>query len=192
MKNHVKKLTLLSLLLLSASPAFAYDDEFWDRMAKRPDVKIVKEGEGRTAYFDSGVTISDDGLGMDRSGKGAVRCAWEIYVAMKNMSDLCFPSDDSEFKDNLNYAVDKTNDFIVINSLSPITKTEIEEEIKKKFLTLKEQTAKMSKEEFEKECTSGDIAKMKKHMMSIPTEEFRKEIDDSLSIPRPPVLNPCL
>ncbi|MDD3019946.1 MAG: hypothetical protein PHX61_03065 [Alphaproteobacteria bacterium] len=191
MKNYFYILFSISILAFSNS-SFAYDDAFWEQMAKRSDVKITLENGVKTAHFSGGVTISDDGLGMDNSGKGAVRCSWEIYVAMKNMSELCFPDDESEFKKNLDYAVDKTNDFIIVNSLSPITKSEIEESIKRKFLELKEQISKISKEKFDKECSSGSIAQMKKHMMSKSPEEFRKAVDDVLSIPRPPVMNPCL
>lgn len=198
-KLHFKRrifagLCILSLgfFLIPSKPAFSYEDEFWEKMAKRSDVKITTDNGIKTAHFSGGVTISDNGLSMDNSGKGAVRCSWEIYVTAKNMSELCATTNQGEFKEKIDYALNMMNAFIVRNSLSPITENEIQAQIKEKFLTLKKQTSQIPKEQFEKECSSGFVAHIAKEIASKSFEDLKKSIDDSLSIPRPPVMNPCL
>lgn len=184
----------LSVLFLNLSyPAFAEDDAFWEEMAKRPDVKITTENGKKIAHFSSGVSVTDpNGSGQDQSGKGAVLCGWLFYVEVKNMSEVCSPAEDSEVTKNLDYAIEKISDFIVANSLKSVIKAGLEEDIKTRFLSTKEDFSIYSGEDLEEECSASYAVQVKKSLLSKSSEEFKKSIDDFLSIPRPPVMEPCL
>ena len=82
--------------------------------------------------------------------------------------------DDKDFEALLDEAIDKTNNFIVANSLTPTTKEELEDKIK--------QSTSYG-------CAPrGIINRFKAHS----PEKFRSATDDLLSISRPPVMEPCL
>ncbi len=180
-----------SILCFSHS-AFSYDEEFWANLEKREDVKITINNGVKTAHFSGGVDVSDNGLSIDNSGKGAVLCAREIYIGLRDMMSVCSSEKDSQLKKDLDFAVEKINDFVVMNSLTPITKAEIDEDTNNKFLKIKKWVEESSKPEIEKECASGFYAGFAKSMSSISSEDFRKKINESLSIRRPAVMNPCL
>jgi hypothetical protein len=156
-------------------------------VTKGTDGKVV-----RTLKFSGGVTISDNGISEDHSGKGAVECAWGIYVEIGNALEICSSEDNKELKKNLNGAIDRINDFIVVNSLVQQSKTSLEDAEKIQLSELRKFTSKKSKEELHQWCTSGDISNLIKAMKSMPSEKFKSGVDDLLSIPRPPVINPCL
>ncbi len=181
--DEIKKLSTVKL---------KQDHAFWEEISKRPDVKISTENGRKTAHFSSGVSMTSKHKGVDRSGKGAVLCGWEMYVALRNMVEICSPSEESEIMKNLNYAIEKTNDFIVANSLHPVTKADLEKGIKARLIVLKEDMSMLEEYDIRQECSSGHAAQAKKRLISLSSEEFRKSVDDFLSIPRPPVMEPCL
>ncbi len=186
-------LFLSPLILIFSLPVLAEDNHaFWEEISKRPDVKITTENGRKTAHFASGVSMTGEHKGADRSGKGAVLCGWEMYVAIRNMVEICSHPEESEIIKNLNYAIEKTNDFIVANSLHPVTKADLEKGIKARLIGLKEDMSMLEEYDIRQECSSGHAAEMKQRMISLSSEEFRKAVDDFLSIPRPPVMEPCL
>lgn len=86
---------------------------------------------------------------------------------------------DADFKKMLDRAISKTDDFIIKNSLTPVTRTELEEQEKNMKLPygcIGYETARSMLNDFE----------------SVPAEKFDSSIEDSLSVPRPPVGEPCL
>src|SRR5258708_16467804 len=64
-------------------------------------------------------------FGNDVSGHGAVLCAWEIYNALAAAIEICPEYRSEPLKADLADAIDRINNFIVANSLSPVTKTEL-------------------------------------------------------------------
>lgn len=168
----------------------------WEKIRVPPGTQLIvtkdpKGVEKRTLKFSGGVTMSEiEGggtLASDNSGKGAVWCAWEIAVEIINELEIC-ASDDKEFGKNIDLAIDRINDFIVVNNLTPITKIEIEDRIKRKLSKLQQGVSKKSKEDLRKWCGTN----MASHAKSTPSEKFKSDMDELLSIPRPPVMNPCL
>lgn len=179
-------------------------DTIWKDLKVPLGTKLVikKDSNGkdkRVLEFLGGVSMYEGAnggsIGNDNSGHGAVMCAWTIYVEMSNIMTVCPAADDRQFKENLDAAIDRINDFIVKNSLSPVTKTDLENQIKKMFSDRQDGRLKMSKDELHKECLSSDLIKMVSAMKTISLtapEKFNKSVDDLLSVPRPPVMNPCL
>lgn len=182
-----------ALFVLVAGAAAPQSD--WDRMMALPGttktVTIASDDSVRTEIrFASGVTffeVRKDGkstyFSVDNSGHGAVMCSWTIYVEMSAAMDVC-PDPDPRFKEELTSAIDRIDDFIVANSPLPVTKAAIEERQKAEMA----RTAKLGAARL---C-SGDFAQLLAKLRATPREKFRHEVDDLLSVPRPPVMNPCL
>jgi hypothetical protein len=110
----------------------------FDQLAERPGAEVTRStsidgSEHTTIRLPGGVSITRitrDGksryLEMDESGRGAVMCIWEIYVALLAQMRVCSVADDG-FEEELTRALDRMNDFIVANSLSPVTKNDAED-----------------------------------------------------------------
>ena len=190
MKNPFKKLALFTLLLLPVSSAFAYDEAFWESIAKRPDVEIKTEVDGsRTAHFKGGVRIYESGKEVDDSGLGAVRCNWDIYISVNAALDACAPGTKSA---HIDYAIEKTKAFIIANNLTPITAAELDAEIAKKLEVTKTEIAKASEERREQLCSQSMPIMYEKSISALPLDQFKQSIDAGLAVPRPPVSKPCM
>jgi len=150
-------------------------------------LSISKSADGterKILNFPGGVSMSQIGnnvsIGVDHSGHGAVMCAWGVYVDVRSKLEKCSSSPgDEEFKEKLDNAIDKINNFIVANSLSKITKSELEDQIKK------------NTEHLPYGCM-GYPDSITNKLRSMPVEKFKSSLDDLLSVPRPPVMEPCL
>jgi hypothetical protein len=114
------------------------------------------------------------------SGHGAVLCVWGIYIELAAALERCPEYRDEPLKADLADAIDRINDFIVVNSLSPVTKAELEK------------IAASRKEDLLRICRPDGAAGMLKLFKSMPHDKFISSVADLLSVPRPPVGNPCL
>ena len=170
-----------------------------ERLPKGTEIRIVKNKDGtetRTLDFPGKVQItetrsiygSQGSMGSDNSGKGAILCTWMIYGTTKHFLDVCGGKNDQGARMRLDKTIDKINDFIVANSLTPVTK----DELNKKIKTMGFDESRMSKEELLKVCQSKDMRSFGDYARTTPEDKFNAAIEDALSIPRPPVLNPCL
>jgi hypothetical protein len=175
---------------------------FWDAVAERPDAKVIdgvnsKGEQTRRIELSSGVSFylerhgdkitSWDG---DTSGHGAVRCAWEIYVAVRVHIDACSPDEDPNLEADLDDALDRVNDFIAENSLVPITKQQLVDAIEQR----KQQAIGMlrrSQGDQREQCEADGAAPLVKAMKSTPRDKWVSTLNDLLSVKRPPVMNPC-
>jgi len=164
----------------------------FDDLKNRPGVKV--SADGTSLQFPGGVTISDRGkFGVDNSGHGAVLCAWEEYLGVKKMTQLCASTGDKAFNARINKAIERINDFIVANSLSPITKGDLEQQAEALLgQVYPSPRGAAQKEAVHKECTTGDFIHIIATYKSISPEDFNHHVDDLLSVPRPPVTAPCL
>jgi len=128
---------------------------------------------------------------VDTSGKGAVLCTWLIMVEVRNAIDLCFPGEYQTLRRQLSEALDATNDFIVTNSPTPTTKAELEAAIAER--------AKKSRDELaNRRGAIADTQYCRTHkdllvpMTAQSDEEAKRWLADFLSVPRKPLMNPCL
>ncbi len=144
--------------------------------------KIDNDKELHRLEFVGGVSMweLEDGeiLSVDHSGGGAILCLQFIYVDLKNMMDKCRP-EETEIRETLDLAIEKIENFIVTNSLSPVTKAELEN------------ARQTSRDKFPVQCelyseVEGLIPKKTE------LERFQKSIDASIATPRPPVIETCL
>jgi hypothetical protein len=65
-------------------------------------------------------------LGIDRSGHGAVRCSWQIFIEMRQGLNICAPGQTSPVRAELDRSIVATNAFIVRNSPTSVTLAEVE------------------------------------------------------------------
>jgi hypothetical protein len=129
----------------------------------------------------------------DVSGKGAVLCAWMIYVGVQYTTRKCgwahLPTDDA-----INQAVDDIDQFIIDNMPSPMTQAQLDELKSKDNDWLwdgsAESIAKMCS--VEDDNAGGPAAFAWSLRSRINAESLRSSVVQLMSVPREPVMNPCL
>ncbi|MGJ5029075.1 hypothetical protein ACQR1I_19710 [Bradyrhizobium sp. HKCCYLS2038] len=143
------------------------------------EVKVVKLPNGVVFRQErrNGKTLT---FGNDTSGHGAVMCSWNIYVIVAAALEICPEFRNEPLKTDLAGAIDMINDFIVANSLSAVSKAELE------------QRAASVRKDVPQLCRSDSVAGMIKAFGSMSHDKFTTSVADLLSVPRPPVTNPCL
>jgi hypothetical protein len=110
-------------------------------------------------------------------------CAWEIYVGLAAALETCPEYRNEPLRADLSNAIDKINDFIVANSLSPVSKAQLEK-------------GAASRRDVPGLCQPDGAAGMVKSLASVSHDQLHDKlmssVADLLSVPRPPVMNPCL
>jgi hypothetical protein len=129
---------------------------------------------------------------FDSSGKGAVLCAWEIFVGVRNAIDLCFPGEFQALRADLSEAIDATNKFIVANSPGQVTKAGLEASITNRADRDRATLARFSGPASESLYCRTARNDFIEPMATGSREDFRRGLADFLSVPRKPVMNPCL
>jgi hypothetical protein len=184
----------LSLLLLAIAGADKGAQAIdLDAFAKQPGVEVTSRIVGDkkvTSYAKAGVVYEkwpDYIVSIDQTGLGAVLCAWTIYVDVMLAAEACFPDSHAEIRKHLVEGVDAMNDFIVANNPDPVKKADLENQIAKrraeKFSRLPASVIGTQ------QCPLSDFVR---NFEKGTPEEWRASISKMLSVPRPPVMNPCL
>jgi hypothetical protein len=186
------------LLTLAFSPGCLAGQwgDFWDAMAQRPDATvtdgpdIINGGEERRIALKSGVEFilqRQDGqvtaAGLDKTGQGAVLCTWQMFIGTKIYLDTCSPKREPDLEADLDSAIDQINDFIVENSIQPTSKDELLKAIeqrRKEFAPVGDG----------KKCPT--LAPLAIALKALSRADRQAIVTKTLSIKRPPVLNPCL
>lgn len=134
----------------------------------------------------------DKAYAFDETGKGAVLCLYEIYQGIQQYVRMCgWERTDSDVA--LDRGVAAMEDFIRKNSTIPST-LEWMERVKQRNI---EAAGRATAEEISQRC-SDDLTtinysfRMTNDLRSRSATEIDAHFDDMLSIPREPVMNPCL
>jgi hypothetical protein len=184
--------------------ASSNDEALFDQLAKQPGAQVREEiaPDGsleKDILLPSGVAFTRRQLGdkvsnfdEDRSGHGAVLCVWSLYIALSVTLEACGKRQDDELRQHLAAAIDKINDFIVVNSLTVVTKDDVERRVQQSRAAHWKQVAAVSAEEVKGSCVYGDAARMIAAFSAQKVEGRREALEKLLSVPRPPLLNPCL
>jgi hypothetical protein len=138
-------------------------------------------------HLPGGITIlhlpDNSSVATDQSGHGAVLCAWTIYVAIQYVGKTCFP-EDKQTQSLLAEEIERIDRFIMANA--PATREQVERR-KANDLSAEGsgQLLQCGNEQWKwlEDSYTG---------MQANPQKLRAEIDDLLSVPRQPVLNPCL
>ena len=119
----------------------------------------------------------------DRSGKGAVTCAWEILLAAEAAGDSCPATHDGKFDADLKALIARVDDFIMRNSGKPVTPLDLQARRALAIQRLGPAGVGICK---------GGAFDLYRRLQASGVDHLRSWIDDLLSIPREPVMNPCL
>lgn len=122
---------------------------------------------------------------MDRSGKGPVLCIWSLEVAAQQVGNRCFAGKDADFQRELARSISRTEAFIVANSSTPTSLATLN--ARKRAEALKAADSLKP----EKLCKS-DFVGVYDNLRAKGAAGMRALTDDLLSIPREPVINPCI
>jgi hypothetical protein len=121
---------------------------------------------------------------FDKTGNGAVLCAWSIYLSIRAQTAACGlqrrPTDDA-----MDEAIAAIDEFILANSSLHPTRPVLEEF---KHRAAESDLAFARKQGLEKACSSSDLERFR----SISPDQIRTSVKKLLELPREPVMNPCL
>lgn len=182
------RLALALILVTSTAHAQPLD---LDAIGRQPGTEIIRQGDN-VEIRRGGVTVIIDKnggeLGFDRSGT-AVLCYWSIAIMAKISADLCYPGEFTELSRTLGEQIAAINDFIVANSLRPVTKDSLEKSVADRFT---EASARMKAVG----VPPAQYCRRERDAFLVPWNadlaRFRNGFKDVLAVPRPPVTNPCL
>jgi hypothetical protein len=119
---------------------------------------------------------------QDKSGAGAVLCAWSLYLSIQAQTAACAlprrPTDDA--MDQATVAIDE---FVLANSSLHPTRDAFESF--KREATASDRDRASREPQF---CTRPDLERFR----SIKPERLQASVKALLAVPREPVMNPCL
>ena len=124
----------------------------------------------------------DSVIQTDRTGKGAVLCMWGILDAVRTAGRECFKGQDKDFQSELNPSLARMDQFIIQNSSHHATQATID--------AIRSQGTRQH-HSLGNICT-GDASKMYLSFRARGVAQLRALVSENLSIPREPVINPCL
>jgi len=163
-------------------------------LAKQPGTEVIRRSEGGKTIVEirrggvvitqmRGITVS----AVDHSGHGAVLCAWRIYVDTLAALEVCQPDTHIELRQDLRQATDAIADFIVANSLTPVKKTDLDAYVFKRRAETRAQSDAAGKA-----CSPEFLEQSLPQLEAVPRDERQAQTAEILSVPRPPVMDPCL
>lgn len=199
MKHSLALAGLAVVAVLAGTPLRAQvGDLGWDLdgLAARYGVEVTRRREGdaeivelrpggvlirETRWADGGFQRSSE----DRSGQGAVLCPWIIYIELMGGVDVCAPGKYPGLRERLNGAIGAMNAFIVANNPVPVTM----EQVEAKVAWLDE--FGRGRASLTPWCRSGELEQWATRFFLMPRAEWERSVAELLSVPRPPVENPC-
>jgi len=118
----------------------------------------------------------------DRSGAGAVLCAWSIYLSVQNYMRSCAVAQ-SPADDVIDEAIVAIDDFILANSSLHPTRAALEA-----FRRRVAESDARRKSGDRTICENRDL----EHLRGVAPQALRESVKKLLAVPREPVMNPCL
>ena len=125
--------------------------------------------------------------------RGAVLCAWGLNVSALAWEEICHPNEHSEYGAFLNETQMKIDRFIEENSSTSeddLNKT-MREMLDRAHKNLNEYL-KTPESSVNSLCTRSWSARFFEPQRKMDLVAARKRLEDLLSVPRKPVMNPCL
>ncbi|WP_375395553.1 hypothetical protein [uncultured Sphingomonas sp.] len=142
--------------------------------------KLKSYGKTNTSRGIETVEVGGGVLKTDVTGKGAVLCVWGIYEAVRAVGKECNQGKDADFQAQLDQSLKHIDDFIITNG--PAKKADLEA---RRSEGLKQLHASGN-------LCVGEAAKLYERMRDHGPSILRESTTELLSIPREPVMNPCL
>jgi len=203
----MKLLVAASLAALMAIPsveAHAKGDDGVDLevIAALPGSEVTRRTEGDAEILEirrAGVVFTRvrrgdkvQTLSEDRTGLGAVACVWHLQVAIKSFLDVCFPDQHQDIKAEVSNAIDQINEFIIANSLAHDTQAGLDAAISAEAAKARTAISNIPADQVKERCELSHMASALKWFERTTRESRDQSIKELLSVPRPPVINPCI
>ncbi|WP_372617022.1 hypothetical protein [Falsiroseomonas sp.] len=141
-------------------------------------VRMSRMGEGDSTSF----------VEQDVSGKGAVLCAWGLTGIFSVLLDACRPDDAAEAREDTAHALRDMLAFILANDLARRPRSFWESQLE----TQRAQARQFTSEQVHRICRREQNRQILNAYINTPSDERRRRIAELLSVPRQPVVNPCL
>jgi hypothetical protein len=130
---------------------------------------------------------------VDHSGHGAVLCVWQLCIYLREALNACFADSHTDLRQDLTDGITAMNGFIVSNSLHPISSADVEAAVAATETRARLQLSLSNlTPDRVRACRTDAVGHMVTQMAEKTREQRRQIIRDLLSVPRPPVMNPCL
>jgi hypothetical protein len=187
--RNLRVVSFLCLVIAGVATAGLAQQLDLDALAQRPDFQVTrKDGDRVIEVRKNSVVISkgrDRILGMDEDR--AVLCAWNEYVNLFIGAEYCFPDSERELREDFADAIERFKTFIVANSLTPVSRSDLDASVEKRradFLARVPKTPPGTPR-----CVKLDFFA---DYQADGQEKRRADVTRILAVPRPPVMNPCL
>jgi hypothetical protein len=130
------------------------------------------------------MTLGPRQFEADKSGAGAVLCAWSIYLSVQAQTTACAlprrPTDDA-----IDQAIIAIDEFILANSSLHPTKPMLEDFKHAAAASELRGARQVRGSDF---CKNSDLERFR----SLSPEKIHASVKTLLAVPREPVMNPCL
>jgi hypothetical protein len=125
----------------------------------------------------------------DRSGHGAVLCAWHSNILVRSAIDLCHPGEHGELREDADAAIRAITDFIVANDPLKGSRQLWEGRVQGIEDEMRRRAAVLSTGRTRRCPVMRDIMQ---RASSTTREQRQQQLAHLLSAPRPPVMEPCM
>ena len=150
-------------------------------MAERQG-SISKENQVTTFHGVRTERVEGGTLKIDITGKGAVLCSWGLLQAAREVGLACHKGENLEFQTEVQRSTNRIDEFIIANAKSATKKTD---------LALRHAEVSNQLQSSGDLCTA-DAARLYDNMRVRGAATLQAQTTELLSIPREPVMNPCL
>ncbi|MFK5980592.1 MAG: hypothetical protein QM488_17095 [Rhizobiaceae bacterium] len=212
---------LLVLFLTTTVPTWGLSQERWgtpfDDVIEKKQLKIIIEKnenglETREFVLPGNILVRENRKNekiigsflLDQSGFGSILCTQSILLSTKIWLDVCDDFNNSKSSERLNIAIGRIFKFIVENSILPVSINELNIQLDIKAVKLRtyiletQQNSGDTKNIALLQCRGAHdeaiefVEQISNRIAEQSEKEFEQSIDELLSVPRLPVMNPCL
>jgi hypothetical protein len=165
-----------------------------EALSTQPGTLVTKShneaGEEVIEIQRGGVIITQEGkrvTGIDHSGKGAILCLRMFALTFRETIYACGTDEEKAAIDGV---IDNIDDFVVLNSLDKITKDDLERDSRERLARIKDYVLGVPPELQMARCqTVKDLPAIREWLRDLVDGG---KLHEMLSVPRPPVMAPCI
>ena len=141
-------------------------------------------------FSASGALSQSGGVTAEFDERGAVLCYWQIMITVKVFGDRCRVGQDETFRNFVDEAISETDNFIITNALA--TEEAVGQAKAAIYQLYSEPCLTVNCSRRFNVCESRDYQKLYEGLRVREISSLRIGLKEFLSVPRKPVMNPCL
>lgn len=193
---------LLTLASSAAAGEITPPSPYFEALAAQPGAEVTRRTDGDAEIGEvrlGGVLLEEirrggqvRSLATDRSGHGAVLCAWHIQIAVRAALALCPHDGDRALQEDADRAVQDITDFILANDPMRAPRTEWVARMELIESDLRTAATRTASGRNAERCPTDTVDDLVSALRRTTREQRRQAVAGLLSVPRPPVMAPCL